>query len=93
MNGIFYSRQPEFAKNLCQLIPAQCPFTRDINFWGRIVLKIPPLCKLNPFYYEIISLGFRSLTFLADVCLEDIIPIIKNFAILEFSISKYYLWK
>ncbi len=65
---------PEFAKKLCQLIPAQCPFARDINFLGRTVLKIPPLCKLNPFYCEIIGLRFRALTFLADVCLEDITP-------------------
>ena len=64
----------EFAKKLCQLIPAQCPFARDFKFFGRTVLQIPPMCKLNPFYDEIISLRFRALTFLADVCLEDITP-------------------
>ncbi|WP_367267791.1 Mo-dependent nitrogenase C-terminal domain-containing protein [Okeania sp. SIO2C9] len=39
LNGIFYSRQPKFAKKLCQLIPAQCPFARDINFWGAYSFK------------------------------------------------------
>ncbi|MDJ0557483.1 MAG: Mo-dependent nitrogenase C-terminal domain-containing protein [Microcoleaceae cyanobacterium MO_207.B10] len=65
---------PKFAQKLCQLIPAQCPFARDIKFLGRTILQIPPMCKLNPFYDEIISLRFRALTFLADVCLEDITP-------------------
>ncbi|GFZ93129.1 Mo-dependent nitrogenase C-terminal domain-containing protein [Okeania sp. KiyG1] len=65
---------PEFARKLCQLIPAQCPFARDIKFFGRTVLHIPPLCKINPFYYELMTLRFRALTFLADVCLEDVTP-------------------
>lgn len=65
---------PNFARKLCQLIPAQCPFARDIKLFGRTVLQIPPLCKLNPFYYEIIGLRFRALTFLADVCGEDVTP-------------------
>ena len=63
-----------FARKLCQFIPSQCPFARDIKLFGRTVLQIPPLCKLNPFYYELMSLRFRALSFLADVCLEDITP-------------------
>ena len=65
---------PEFARKLCKLIPAQCPFARDIKLFGHTVLSIPPLCKLNPFYYELMGLRFRALTFLADVCLEDVTP-------------------
>ncbi|NJR60273.1 MAG: hypothetical protein HC769_16410 [Cyanobacteria bacterium CRU_2_1] len=33
---------------------------------------IPPLCKLNPFYEEIMMLRFKALQFLADVCCEDV---------------------
>jgi hypothetical protein len=65
---------PRFAHLLCQLIPAQCPFERDIKLLGRLLLHIPPLCKLNPVYDELIALRFRALCYLADVCGEDISP-------------------
>ena len=35
---------------ICRMIPTQCPFERDICFFGRTILHIPPLCKLNPLY-------------------------------------------
>ena len=54
INGIDINN-PKFAQKLCQLIPAQCLNARDIKFLGRTVLQIPPMCKLNHFYYEIIS--------------------------------------
>ncbi|NJM72105.1 MAG: nitrogenase [Scytonema sp. RU_4_4] len=58
---------------ICQLIPSQCPFARDIKLWGeRVVLHIPPLCKLNPFYEELMGLRFRALSYLADECNQDI---------------------
>lgn len=57
---------------LCQLIPAQCPFERDVKFFGHLLFHIPPMCKLNPLYDQLIGLRFRALTFLADVCGEDI---------------------
>ncbi len=57
---------------ICALIPSSCPFERDVNFFGRILFHIPALCKLNPLYEEVVSLRFRSLTYLADVCGEDI---------------------
>ncbi|MBW4503125.1 Mo-dependent nitrogenase C-terminal domain-containing protein [Gloeocapsa sp. BRSZ] len=60
------------ARLLCQLIPAQCPFERDLILFGRIIAHIPPLCKLNPFYEEIMMLRFKALQFLADVCREDV---------------------
>jgi hypothetical protein len=59
---------------LCSVIPAQCPFERTLKFWGRTILYIPPLCKLNPFYDEVVGLRFRSLCYLADECGEDISP-------------------
>lgn len=60
------------AKFLCQLIPSQCPFERDIKLFGHTLFHIPPMCKLNPLYDELMGLRFRALSFLADVCGEDI---------------------
>uniref|UniRef100_B8HM92 Mo-dependent nitrogenase family protein n=1 Tax=Cyanothece sp. (strain PCC 7425 / ATCC 29141) TaxID=395961 RepID=B8HM92_CYAP4 len=62
---------PKFAHLICRLIPCTCPFERDINLWGQIY-HIPPLCKLNPLYNELISLRFRALSYLTDVCHEDV---------------------
>lgn len=62
----------EMAQRLCELIPAQCPFERRFTLWGRTILYIPPLCKLNPFYDQFVALRFRALCYLADVCGEDI---------------------
>ncbi|MBF2075739.1 MAG: Mo-dependent nitrogenase C-terminal domain-containing protein [Synechococcales cyanobacterium C42_A2020_086] len=63
---------PWLAHKLCQLIPAQCPFERDVKLGGRTLFHIPPLCKLNPLYEEVVGLRFRALCYLADVCGEDI---------------------
>jgi hypothetical protein len=60
------------AHRICKLIPAQCPFERDIKFFGRTIIHIPPLCKLNPFFEEFIGLRFRALCYLADECGEDV---------------------
>lgn len=57
---------------ICQLIPCTCPFERTITFFGRTLLNIPPLCKLNPFYDQFVGLRFRALTFLSDECGEDV---------------------
>ena len=67
-------RDRQLARWLCQLIPAQCPFERDIQLWGRHLFHVPPMCKLNPVYEELVGLRFRSLSFLADVCGEDVAP-------------------
>ncbi|MDJ0555981.1 MAG: Mo-dependent nitrogenase C-terminal domain-containing protein [Microcoleaceae cyanobacterium MO_207.B10] len=64
----------KLAKFLCQLIPTQCPFERDISFFGHLLFHIPPLCKLNPVYDELIGLRFRAMCYLADVCGEDVTP-------------------
>jgi hypothetical protein len=63
---------PEMARFLSNAIPAQCPFERDIILFGRKVGHIPPLCKLNPFYEQLVGLRFRALCFLADRCGEDV---------------------
>lgn len=65
-------KNPKFARFLCQLIPSQCPFERDISFLGHVLFHIPPMCKLNPLYNELIDLRFRALCYLADVCGEDV---------------------
>jgi Mo-dependent nitrogenase C-terminus len=61
-----------FAHFLCKQIPSQCPFERHVQFKGRTLLYIPPLCKLNPVYDEVVALRFRALCYLADECGEDI---------------------
>lgn len=62
----------KMARTLASVIPAQCPFERTVKLYGRTVLYIPPLCKLNPFYEELVGLRFRALCYLADECGEDI---------------------
>ena len=61
-----------FAHRICKSIPSQCPFEREIKILNRTVLKIPPMCKLNPLYNEVIALRFRAICYLADTCGEDI---------------------
>jgi hypothetical protein len=65
-------RNIAIAHAVCRTIPVQCPFERDIYFFGRKIGHIPPLCKLNPLYEEIVELRFRALCFLADECGEDV---------------------
>ena len=62
----------KFAHKLCHSIPTQCPFEREIVLLGRTIAKIPPLCKLNPLYNEIVALRFRAICYLADECGEDV---------------------
>lgn len=65
-------RERNFAHRLCKLIPAQCPFERDVSLFGKTLFHIPPMCKLNPLYDEVIGLRFRAMCYLADECKEDI---------------------
>jgi len=60
-------RDRNFAQQLCKLIPAQCPFERDVRLLGRILFHIPPMCKLNPLYDQLIGLRFRALCYLAEI--------------------------
>ncbi|MEB3359914.1 MAG: Mo-dependent nitrogenase C-terminal domain-containing protein [Synechococcales bacterium] len=57
---------------ICRLIPCDCPFEHDVKLFGRKLFHIPPLCKLNPLYMECVALRFRALTYLTDVCGEDV---------------------
>lgn len=65
-------QNPQVAKLLAKLIPAHCPFERDIILFGRKVAHIPPMCKLNPLYEQLVGLRFRALCYLVDRCGEDI---------------------
>lgn len=63
---------PRLARFICKMVPPQCPFERDIVLFGRKIVHIPPLCKLNPLYEQLVGLRFRSLSYLADDCQEDV---------------------
>ena len=65
-------QDPKIARLMCKMIPAQCPFERDITLFGRKVVHVPPLCKLNPLYDQLVGLRFRALSYLADDCKENI---------------------
>lgn len=64
----------KLAHSICKLIPAQCPFERDITVFGHTLFHVPPMCKLNPVYDQVVALRFRALCYLADVCGEDVTP-------------------
>ncbi len=63
---------PKVAQFLCKMIPPQCPFERDVKLFGHKIVHIPPLCKLNPLYEQLVGLRFRALSYLADDCGEDV---------------------
>lgn len=65
-------KDSNIAHRICKSIPSQCPFEREVKIWGRTIVKIPPLCKLNPLYNELITLRFRAICYLADTCGEDV---------------------
>jgi hypothetical protein len=60
------------ALRIVKLIPAQCPFERDITCFRRAIVHIPPLCKLNPIYEQLTGLRFRALCCLVEEWGEDI---------------------
>jgi hypothetical protein len=63
---------PRVARFVCKMIPSQCPFERDVKLFGHKIVHIPPLCKINPLYEQLVGLRFRALSYLADVKGEDI---------------------
>lgn len=65
---------PRLARFVCKLIPSQCPFERDVKLFGHKVVHIPPMCKINPLYEQLVGLRFRALSYLADDCGEDVSP-------------------
>ncbi|MEG4944370.1 Mo-dependent nitrogenase C-terminal domain-containing protein [Microcoleus sp. F4-D5] len=67
-------KSQKLARLLCKFIPSQCPFEREVKICDRTLLSIPPLCKLNPLYEQVVGLRFRALCYLADECGEDVTP-------------------
>lgn len=65
-------QDPRIARFLCKMIPPQCPFERDVTLFGHKLVHIPPMCKLNPLYEQLVGLRFRALSYLADDCQEDV---------------------
>jgi hypothetical protein len=65
-------RDRHIAHRIAKIIPAQCPFERDITCFGQTIAHIPPLCQLNPLYEQLVGLRFRALCCLADQWGEDI---------------------
>jgi tellurite resistance protein len=63
---------PQVARFICKMIPSQCPFERDVVLFGRKIVHIPPMCKLNPLYEQLVGLRFRALSYLADDVGEDV---------------------
>lgn len=57
---------PRVAAFIVSLIPAQCPFERDIVLFGHKLVHIPPMCKLNPLYDQLVGLRFRCLGHLSE---------------------------
>jgi hypothetical protein len=63
---------PKVAQLVCKMIPASCPFEREIKLFDRTLFHIPPLCKLNPLYEHMVSLRFKALSYLVNECGEDV---------------------
>ena len=62
---------PDRAHRIVSLIPADCPFERDLKLFGHVVAHIPPMCKLNPLYEQLVMLRYRAMCYLVDECGED----------------------
>ncbi len=65
-------KSQKLARLLCKFIPSQCPFEREVKIGDRILFRIPPMCKLNPLYEQVVGIRFRALCYLADECGEDV---------------------
>ena len=63
----------EKAEKIVNLIPSTCPFAREIRIFNHLLFTIPPLCKLNPFYEDLMMLRLRALSFLCEMG-EDVTP-------------------
>ncbi|MCU0543586.1 MAG: Mo-dependent nitrogenase C-terminal domain-containing protein [Oscillatoriaceae cyanobacterium Prado104] len=64
-------RSSRLAHLICKLIPCTCPFERKFSLFG-FNFHTPPLCEINPFYNEFVFLRFRALSYLSDVCGENV---------------------
>lgn len=63
---------PQQARLVYRLIPGQCPFERTLKWGDRVLLRIPPLCKLNPVYDQLVALRFRAACYLVEHCNFDL---------------------
>lgn len=65
---------PKVAQLLCKMIPARCPFEREIKIFDHTLVRIPSLCKLNPLYEQVVGLRFKALSYLvtADFPAENL---------------------
>ena len=64
-------KDKRIAHRIVSIIPADCPFERDINLFGKTLAHIPPMCKLNPLYEQLVMLRFKAMCYLVDECGED----------------------
>jgi hypothetical protein len=71
-------RNSKMARTLCKIIPARCPFEREIKLFNHTIFSIPPLCKLNPLYEQLVEVRCKCLAYLADECGEDVTLYIAN---------------
>ena len=63
---ILFSIKVEVAKLVSSVIPASCPFARNLSVCGYSI-HIPPLCKFNPLYPQLMSLRFQAMTFISQI--------------------------
>ena len=59
------------AQRIVSIIPADCPFERDIKVFKRTIAHIPPMCKINPVYDQLMMLRFKAMCYLVDECGMD----------------------
>lgn len=59
-------RNVTIARWICRLVPNVCSPGYDVQLFGRTWLHLPPLCKLNPVFDELIDLRFRAGDFLYE---------------------------
>ncbi|AFY70743.1 Mo-dependent nitrogenase family protein [Thalassoporum mexicanum PCC 7367] len=65
-------KDQRLAKFICKVVPAQCPFERDVYLFGKKIMHIPAMCKINPLFDQLMGLRFKSLSYLADECGQDV---------------------
>lgn len=82
---------PKTAHRIVSLIPADCPFERDIKLFGRTIAHIPPMCKINPLYEPLVMLRFKALCYLVDECGEDMAALTWSFKTWFFSLNHFSL--
>ncbi|KPQ34859.1 MAG: Mo-dependent nitrogenase C-terminus [Phormidesmis priestleyi Ana] len=59
------------AHRIVSMIPAACPFEREVKVFKHTIAHIPPMCKLNPLYDQLMMLRFKALCYLVDECGVD----------------------